>query len=216
MHSGLSIRAFLKTRQQFKQVLSNSNSGINMSRYFRLMALASTDIVFSLPFSLYLLVSNLQNKQDAWVSWDVTHAKFSIPTILPMIILKTFPSSYKVMMINIWVLPAGGFLFFIYFGLGGEALSAYKDIFFKLVAPCGIRPKSQRPVQRAEWYVTCLSMIQQLLMFGYRKNQVSSLGSSTRSEVREARFPSVPDLDESDHEEKMSDDLEAGKARSIA
>ncbi|KAB5588131.1 Pheromone B alpha 3 receptor [Ceratobasidium theobromae] len=196
LYCSLSIRAFLQTRQQFNQVLNNSRTGINMSRYFRLMALSSTEMVFSLPFALYLLINNLQNKQYPWISWNDTHYMFSQPVKFPAIVLKTFPTSYRVLLVNLWVLPGGGFIFFIYFGLGGEAASAYKEIFYKLVAPFGIRPRPDTSSgQNSSW-----------------RNQLSSNGaSSTHREP--THYPSLPHLDESD--EKGGDDLETGKAHPV-
>ncbi|KAG8682528.1 a-factor receptor, partial [Ceratobasidium sp. 394] len=47
IYAGLTIRAFLETRRQFAQALSKNSTGLNMSRYFRLMALAATEMLFS-------------------------------------------------------------------------------------------------------------------------------------------------------------------------
>ncbi|CAE6486898.1 unnamed protein product [Rhizoctonia solani] len=139
----LSIRGFLKAHRQFNQVLSHSGSGINMSRYFRLMALASEEMLFSIPFATYLLKQNLTIlPQIPWISWQDTHGDYDTISKTPWIILKAIGPGFNAVMISLWVLPAGGFLFFVWFGLSGEALATYKSMFYTIAAPFGINPKS--------------------------------------------------------------------------
>ncbi|KAF8597848.1 STE3-domain-containing protein [Ceratobasidium sp. AG-I] len=158
IYAGLSIRAFLETRRQFTQVLSNSNSGLNMSRYFRLMALAATEMLFSLPFSLWILVTNMTGILNPWVSWEDTHQNFGHINFIPRVYIEALPHVKLVMDINRWITPAGGFLFFAYFGLAGEASAEYRRALWRLVAPFGIKPPAPKP-QSSAWYVSFNSPI---------------------------------------------------------
>ncbi|CAE6435196.1 unnamed protein product [Rhizoctonia solani] len=193
IYCSLSIRAFLKARQQFNQVLNNSGTGINMSRYFRLMALASEEMLFSIPFAAYLLKQNLTYlHQWPWVSWEDTHMDYGIkiyPT--PWVLLEATPG-YNSVMVSLWVLPAGGFLFFIWFGLGGEAFAAYKAMFYKVVGVFGIKPKPKvAPASR--W-----------------QNQLVSNTSSVPTRDY-GRSTNLPELDEVEEKRSTNDDLEAGR-----
>ncbi|KAJ1301902.1 hypothetical protein OPQ81_000742 [Rhizoctonia solani] len=197
IYCALSIRGFLKARRQFNQVLSNSGSGINMSRYFRLMALAGEEMLFSIPFSVFLLRQNLSySRQWPWISWADTHVEFGVKIYpYPWILITANPDSFKAVMVSLWVVPLGGFCFFIWFGLGGEAFAAYKAIFYKIVAPLGIKPKPRAP-PTSRW-----------------QNQLVSNTSSMPTQDR-GRVPSHPDLDLSDEKESAYD-LESGKTHAV-
>ncbi|CUA71266.1 Pheromone B alpha 3 receptor [Schizophyllum commune H4-8] [Rhizoctonia solani] len=95
----LSIYGFLKARQQFNQVLSNSGSGITLSRYFRLLALASEEILFGVPFAAYILKANLsQGSIPPWVSFDYLHREYNTIYPTPWESLKLDPRGFNVVL----------------------------------------------------------------------------------------------------------------------
>ncbi|KAG8719611.1 a-factor receptor [Ceratobasidium sp. 395] len=149
IYAGLTIRAFLETRRQFAKALSAKSTGLNTSRYFRLMALAATEMCFSLPFSLYLLIINVNSSNlNPWISFNDTHFGFSRVDVVPFIFLNAVPQTRNLIEITRWVTPGGAFLFFAYFGLAGEASEEYKKFCWKVVKPLGIKPptpKQSRP-----------------------------------------------------------------------
>ncbi|KAG8742908.1 a-factor receptor [Ceratobasidium sp. 414] len=195
IYASLSIRAFIKTRHQFKRVLSDSNTGINMSRYLRMMGLSSVEMLLTVPLNIYILYLNLTTPQIPWVSWEYTHLKFSRVYRYPTAYTKNFTLVYRVLMLNQWLLPAGGFLFFLWFGLGGEAVDEYKRFFFMLVSPFGIKPKSGDSVPRVGW----------------TNKLTSTCSSNDRDRVT---YPSLPDLDNIEiTEEKRNDDVEASGSK---
>lgn len=185
LYSALTIRAFLETRRQFTQVLSNSNSGLNMSRYFRLMALAATEMLFSLPLSIYLLVTNLTGVLNPWVSWEDTHQNFGHINFIPRVYMLAVPHVKLVIDMSRWVTPAGGLLFFAYFGLAGEASAEYRRILWKVLAPLGIKPPATKP-QSSAWYVLFDLLVQFIgsdSYFPLRSNRLVSGNSSTGRDV---------------------------------
>lgn len=123
-----------------------------MSRYFRLMALAANEILFSLPFSIYLLVTNLASPQNPWISWADTHQNFGYIGFIPRAFMEANPNLKAVNDINRWVTPGAGLLFFAYFGLAGEAAVEYRKVFWKVLAPLGIKTRAAKP-QTPAWYV---------------------------------------------------------------
>lgn len=66
----------MKQRRTFDSMLKSSCTGLNSSRYFRLMGLASSEWLVSLPLSIYALIVNAES-MFPWISWDYVHADFS-------------------------------------------------------------------------------------------------------------------------------------------
>ncbi|KAG8984425.1 a-factor receptor [Tulasnella sp. 427] len=138
-YAGLAIRAFLKQRRQFSDILASANSGLSISRYFRLMALAATEMMCSLPASCYMLYLNVAHGVHPWKGWADTHYNFNRFERLPWGWYKVFPKGYVMMNISRWSLPAGAFLFFIYLGMSGESGEFYGRQFWRVASVLGFR-----------------------------------------------------------------------------
>ncbi|QRV97742.1 STE3-type pheromone receptor [Ceratobasidium sp. AG-Ba] len=154
IYAGLTIRAFLKTRRQFSKVLSESGAGLSLSRFFRLMALAATDMVCALPLSLYFLIADpLTAQYLPWVSWSVTHKYINEVDVVTYEVMQAADQQSKVLIgLNRWTIPGCSFLFFMYFGLSTEAVKQYKRIFWKIAAPFGFKPPVSEPrTQTVSW-----------------------------------------------------------------
>ncbi|KAG8754733.1 a-factor receptor [Ceratobasidium sp. 428] len=146
VYAGSTIRAFFKMRRQFSKILSDSNDNLSMSRYFRLMALAGTDIAFSLPLSLYALVHGLQAEPPRpWVSWSDTHQYIHEVWTINREMILAVPGYQSALDVNRWAVPGCAFLFFAFFGLSSEAMKQYKRFFWTAVAPFGIKPSVPNP-----------------------------------------------------------------------
>lgn len=138
--------AFLGRRRQFSGTLLNSGAGLNVSRYFRLMALCATSMLVVVPLAIFLLVKNLQHPLSPWISWEDTHSDFWRADLYPNSFLEAFPHIGLVLNINRWSVPGGGFLFFAYFGMANEASAEYKRIFWLIAGLVGFkRPSSKSP-----------------------------------------------------------------------
>ncbi|KAL0568016.1 a-factor receptor [Marasmius crinis-equi] len=125
VYSVLCLRAFVKRRQQFKELLSKINN-LNANRYTRLMCLAGIDILITLPFSLWSLFANIQIGVMPWVSWEDTHFGFSIPDLVPALIWKTNRQFNVSIEITRWSPVLCAFLFFGFFGFADEAKKNYR------------------------------------------------------------------------------------------
>lgn len=134
VYSILSIRAFLKQRRTFKALVGRHNATLNLSRYFRLMALAATDIAISAPLSLYILHINLKSGLQPWVSWEFVHWGFSQTPQVPTWAIKE-AGQWPAFQINRWSSPVCAILFFLFFGLAGESSAAYKRFFTRITKP---------------------------------------------------------------------------------
>jgi pheromone a factor receptor len=73
----LSILSFYSSRAQFKERLP-TNKNLNLNRYMRLTALASTDPLLTAPLASSVLYSNgAVTGLSPWISWADTHSNFS-------------------------------------------------------------------------------------------------------------------------------------------
>lgn len=136
----LSIRIFLKRRHEFNEMLRTSSSGLTSHRYFRLMALAGTEIIIGLPTSLYFMITNLKNYGvKPWISWDDTHWGFSKVVFWPSYIYRSSPTIKVAFEINRWALPFIAFIFFGFFGLAEDARLNYRHAFHAFLRKLGVK-----------------------------------------------------------------------------
>jgi pheromone a factor receptor len=125
------------------------------------MGLSAGEMVFSLPAGIYATWLSLSAPQQPWVSWAYTRFDFDVIPRYPMKLIQSDPTNYRAYMLNQWAFPLGGLLFFLWFGFAGEAMEEYKRIFYKVVAPLGIKPKAKPTAVHSQptWYVFFSSSI---------------------------------------------------------
>ncbi|KAJ7822241.1 pheromone B alpha 1 receptor [Mycena leptocephala] len=125
----LSIRSFYHSRSQFKELLS-ANKNLNLNRYVRLMALASTDLLLTMPMGIWVLWVNVRVVGlSPWISWDDTHSNFSRVVQVPGIYWRADPYSAASVETLRWATVACALLFFAFFGFADEAIKNYRGAF---------------------------------------------------------------------------------------
>ncbi|KAG9050519.1 a-factor receptor [Tulasnella sp. UAMH 9824] len=142
VYASLAIRAFLKQRKQFSDVLASANSGLTIGRYFRLMALAATEIICSTPTSIYNMATNLQILHP-WISWADTHLNFNRVEFMPFAWFKLYPRGWILINISRYSLPVGALIFFVYLGMSGESGTFYQKLFWKFAGALGFTTPSE-------------------------------------------------------------------------
>jgi pheromone a factor receptor len=125
VYCALTIRAFMKRRSQFKELLSG-NSNLNSSRYLRLMILATTEIFCTIPFSSYFLSLNIRMGIQPWISWADTHSNFSRVDQVPKLLWERNHDFAIGMEASRWLLVACAVTFFAFFGFADEAKKNYR------------------------------------------------------------------------------------------
>ena len=109
-----------------------------MGRYFRLMALAMSDVVFTTPLSIYTIWLNATvSPLGPWVSWEDTHFDFSRVERFPAIMWRSNHTLVMVMEFTRWVAPLCAFVFFAFFGFADEARKNYANVFSWIVRRLG-------------------------------------------------------------------------------
>jgi pheromone a factor receptor len=120
----------------------SSNRNLNRSRYFRLMALASINILGITPLAIYWLVYNATNGVKPWVSWADTHSFYSR---IPQIAAFQWKSNHAVV-VGLegyrWSLVACAVEFFAFFGFADEARHYYRLVYTSFATRIGISTTS--------------------------------------------------------------------------
>ncbi|KAJ6600325.1 pheromone B alpha 1 receptor [Mycena vulgaris] len=133
----LSIKSFYASRSQFKELLS-SNNNLNLNRYVRLMCLASTDLLLTIPLGIWVLWVNVRVVGiSPWISWDDTHSNFSRVVAIPGIFWRADPYTVASLETTRWATVAAAFLFFGYFGFADEAMKNYRSAFVSVAKRVG-------------------------------------------------------------------------------
>ncbi|THH19066.1 hypothetical protein EUX98_g8847 [Antrodiella citrinella] len=120
----LSLKALFARQAQFNQFLAAGTS-LTTSRYFRLMGLAMTDLLLSVPFGIYEIYSNSTGGIQPWLGWADTHFDFDNVNQYPAGEWRASLQTEIPLELNRWLIPACAFIFFAYFGFAEEARKNY-------------------------------------------------------------------------------------------
>ena len=135
----LTLISFLRRHTQFTQFLS-ANSSLTASRYFRLMALACTEILCTTPLAVFSMIINATAGPIApWVSWEETHYDFDRVGQVPAVIWRSNHLIVLGLSLTKWSSVVCAFIFFIFFGFAAEARKHYSRAFTKLLLVCRLK-----------------------------------------------------------------------------
>ncbi|KAJ7585827.1 pheromone receptor Rcb2 B44 [Mycena floridula] len=133
----LSLLSLSRRRAAFSEFLS-SNKGMSVSRYFRLMALAVTDIVFTVPLAIFTVWLNVTAEPiGPWRSWADTHFAYSRVEQFPSILYRRNHLLVVALELTRWVNPLCAIVFFVYFGFAQEARRHYRLAFWAIAKRFG-------------------------------------------------------------------------------
>lgn len=122
----LTIRLFWKSSQRLKEI-QGSNKSPNHSRYMRLIAMSSIQILISLPFALYSLYLNAHVETVyPWISWEDTHFNYSRVGQFPSAVWRADRTMLLVTECSRWSVFPTAILFFAFFGFAEEARKHYR------------------------------------------------------------------------------------------
>ncbi|KAG6815391.1 hypothetical protein H0H93_009955, partial [Arthromyces matolae] len=138
----LSSRAFARRRLEFGQFMA-SNKSLTISRYFRLMALATTEIMLTTPLSIFSIWLNATATDiSPWRGWADAHYDYSRVDLIPAIIWRAGPPSEVIgMELSRWLLPSCAIVFFGFFGFADEGKRNYQVAFWAVMKNFGVQKK---------------------------------------------------------------------------
>jgi pheromone a factor receptor len=125
-YGALTIRAFLKRRKQFRDLIT-ANAHLTYSRYWRLIGLASLDFCLTVPLAIWSIVASaLWGEVRPWVSWEDTHWGYSRVYQFPKVLLDQDPIVSYSLQTARWAAVLCAFVFFGFFGFADEAKKNYR------------------------------------------------------------------------------------------
>nr|WPS94692.1 Pheromone A receptor [Naematelia aurantialba] len=125
--SGLAVRWFLVRRLQFRALLASADSGLNISRYFRLVALALVEMVLLLTLNIISVV--LTKPSDGLRlsnSWTTVHADYDLISQYPE--GTATEQGFASNSLLIYSIVLYSIVFFVFFGMGEEAIAEYSRV----------------------------------------------------------------------------------------
>lgn len=158
----LSLLAFYKKRSQFQQFLSHTST-MSVSRYFRLMALATTELLCTTPFASYSIYLNLTTTPvNRWISWSDTHFNFSRVEQVPATLWRLSHQTVISFELSRWMLVVCGLVFFGFFGFAEEARRNYCLAALAMARKFGLsrwlaeRQAKKQYVRVAQIFILCI------------------------------------------------------------
>ncbi|KAG6328748.1 hypothetical protein ID866_10342 [Astraeus odoratus] len=125
----LTLRAFMKRRAQFNELVSSATS-LTISRYFRLMALATTEIICTIPITAYGIYLNVTlSPIQPWKGFADAHYNYSHIGQYPSVIWRSNPQNVASTELTRWSLVFCAFVFFGFFGFADEARKHYRKVY---------------------------------------------------------------------------------------
>jgi pheromone a factor receptor len=150
----MAITHLLARRHQFNTLLRQSHSGLDTSQYIRLLALASADIVLSLPLTIYSLVRAAQAARP-WPGWSVVHEDWSQVLVHSAAVMSRDNEGLIARMMSKYLCPVLAIIFFLFFGVSDDALNEYTKWARKVAGSLGLR----RQPKTIQSYVMRLSFL---------------------------------------------------------
>lgn len=134
----LALFAFRRQQLEISRFL-RSNSSLTVSRYVRLMALAMTETMFTVPLGIFVIVLNATaTKVHPWISWEETHYDFGFVGQFPALFWRTQGLVVVSFEMNRWAPVFCAFVFFGFFGFAEECRKNYKSTFFAVLKCLGM------------------------------------------------------------------------------
>lgn len=121
---GAALFWFFRRRSQFSDVLSISHSGLSVARFLRLVCILTVFALGSLIFALiHVIEAAILTGIQPWIGWDYVHGGFDI--IFTYTLSELSLNNIRELWATTLHVPIYGFLFFLFFGISGDAFDFY-------------------------------------------------------------------------------------------
>ncbi|KAH7904575.1 pheromone A receptor-domain-containing protein [Hygrophoropsis aurantiaca] len=138
----LTLRAFMQRRAQFSEFVSATTS-LTINRYFRLMALATVELLFTTPICAYGIYLNVVSSPvQPWKGFADAHYDYSRVGQYPSIIWRMSYASVVSTELTRWSLLFCALVFFGFFGFAAEARKNYYKGHCAIINLFGVSPPS--------------------------------------------------------------------------
>lgn len=153
----LTLVSFLRRQAQFSQFLS-ANSSLTSSRYFRLMALACTEMMCTTPLAVFSIILNATAVSVLpWPGWEAVHYDFGRVGQVPAVLWRSNHLLVAGYTLTKWSSVICALLFFIFFGFASEARKQYSSAFSKLLRVCRLKKPTSPVNEKSGCVIRCSS-----------------------------------------------------------
>ncbi|KAI0752090.1 GPCR fungal pheromone mating factor [Fomes fomentarius] len=123
--AALALTHFMRRRVTFAKHLENNNTGLNTSRYMRLMLLALFEMFASAAAVSATLGFSVVWDMRPWTNWADVHWDFGRIDTFPTRFLPPF--IYTFYYACWWIAPVSAYIFCAFFAFGQEATNEYRS-----------------------------------------------------------------------------------------
>ncbi|TDL19570.1 fungal pheromone STE3G-protein-coupled receptor [Rickenella mellea] len=124
----MTLRSFARRRSQLNEFLNSGASSITAKRYFRLMMLSCTEIVFTIPLGTWVLYEDIIN-MNKYISWADTHSDFHVVWTYPSIIWRNDKQLRVFVEFDRWNIIICAIVFCAFFTFAEESRNNYRALF---------------------------------------------------------------------------------------
>ncbi|OCH88490.1 STE3-domain-containing protein [Obba rivulosa] len=124
IYAAVAFYHFFQKRVSFATHLVNSNTSLSTNRYLRLMAMAVAEMIWGTALTTFTLIMNVVPGLLVWDNWADVHSDFDRVDMFPTVLIS--PSYLAQLMLVWWAIPISAYLFFLFFGFGGESVQDYR------------------------------------------------------------------------------------------
>ena len=133
----LALRGALDRTRDLK-LLQVVEPDLSTSCYYRLMALAAANILFTIPLAIYMIVTNLSEGLYPYRGFADLHSNFGRVESMAAIAWRQNATAVSLINFRIWTPIACALLFFVIFGFTAEARAQYRRAIARVAKPFGV------------------------------------------------------------------------------
>jgi Pheromone A receptor len=112
--------------REVKSILASSTGSFDYNHYIRLFMLSGIDILITIPYNIWYLMTLATANILPWPGWNAIHnSNWSQILLVTLAVLRNFPQSLYRVQVPRWMYVVYGFIFFALFGISDEAMKRY-------------------------------------------------------------------------------------------
>ncbi|TDL19932.1 STE3-domain-containing protein [Rickenella mellea] len=124
----MTLRSFVRRRSELNEFLNSGDNSIASNRYYRLMLLTCTEVVFTIPLASYVLY-NVAIDMDKNFSWEHIHYGFHVVPTYPSIIWRNNKRLHVGMEFSRWIIILCAIVFCAFFTFAEDSRNNYRALF---------------------------------------------------------------------------------------
>ena len=140
LSTAMIIYHFIKRKHQLAEVMS-SHQGLHRSRYIRLMLLAGSEMIITVPYSSFLLSVAFKSGLVKF-SWSTLRHNYTHVPQFSTVEWQSDPVEHAILEVDAWSLVYCSFIFFAFFGFVDEARGHYRRVYSSITRRVGFSKSS--------------------------------------------------------------------------